>query len=164
MPFLPSEAPRCLQPFSYRRVQSAIAGVPPDSSYNSYRLVCPCGSDVWRTYGYWIPDGKELDDPLDIECCRCHAIRRLIDLKHDGYDGEIGSPWGPPTGREGVWRCPTCNSTDGHLIASFGYHYEPFDADEPEAKRVQDFFDAFLLRHYCLNAEIPVEVATFECA
>ena len=165
MAFLPSEAPRCLQSFGTRRVESAEAGLPPDASFNSYRLVCPCESDVWRVHGYSILDGREFDDPLDVECCRCHEIRRLINRERDGYDGEIGaSARDRSSGPKDVWRCPQCNSTHGHLIVSLGYQFEPFDPGEPEANRPQDFFDAFLLWHICLNADVLVEVVTFECA
>jgi hypothetical protein len=127
--------------------------------------MCPCGNDVWRVYGYRIPDGTEFDDPLEIECCRCHTIRRLIDREQDGYDGEIaGGARGRLTGPKDLWTCSRCDSADGHLMASFGYQFEPFDPDEPEASRAQDFFDAFLLRHGCLLGNGIAEVVTLECA
>lgn len=90
MSFLPSQAPQCLQQFGTRRVEPTEAGLPIDASFNSYRIACPCGSDVWRVHGYAILDGREFDEPIDLECSLCHETSRLIDRERDGYDGEIG--------------------------------------------------------------------------
>ena len=107
----------------------------------------------------------EFGDPLDIECCGCQAIRRLFDINQDGYNAEIGDLWDRDTNDpKHVWTCPQCQSPEGRLIASFGYQYELFEPHEPESHRSQDYFDAFLLHHFCVNDDSRVEVIVFECA
>jgi hypothetical protein len=165
MPFLPSDAPRCLELFGKQQVTNSAAMLPPEYCFNSYRLSCPCGGEAWRVHGYSLFDGKEFVDPLEVECCQCRQIKPLIDCERDGYDGEIGGCERiRSTGPKNIWTCSHCHSADGRLIASFGYQFEPFDPHNPESSHSQDFFDAFLLRHFCLQGNGSVEVVAFECA
>jgi hypothetical protein len=165
MPFLPSDAPRCLQSFGKALVTNAEAMLPPEYCFKSYRLICPCGGETWRVLGYAIPGSQEFDDPLEVECCRCGELKALIDCDRDGYDGEIGGGNRMRSaGPKETWACPQCHTADGRLIASFGYQFEPFGSHEPESSHAQDFFDTFLLRHFCLHGDGSVEIVAFECA
>jgi hypothetical protein len=162
MPLLPSLAPRCLSPFAYRQVTPSDAGLPEDVNFNSFALVCSCGADDWRVHGYWLGNREAFIGPLAVECTQCAAKLELIDTDKDGHDAEIGDSCvergsGPRT----IWICDECKSSDGRLIASFGYQFEP---DAEVALRQQDYFDAFILTHLCRASRRMVQVAMFDCA
>jgi hypothetical protein len=162
MPSLPSIPPRCLHSFSYRQVKPQDAGLPRSVTFNCFTLVCPCGSDVWRVHGYWLGLREDFVGPLAVQCVSCRVVRELINTDRDGYDAEIGdSCVESGKGARQVWMCDSCKSSDGPLIASFGYQFEP---DAEVALRHQDYFDAFILTHFCRKRRKAVQVAMFECA
>jgi hypothetical protein len=158
---IPTIAPRCLNQFRVRPVSSRDAGLPVPEGFATWALGCPCGDDRWRVLGNWFAFPLEFEGPLHAECSKCGCRLRLINTATDGYNGEIGvGIVEAETARE-MWTCPDCGTPEGSLLASFGYQYEP---DGENTDRLQDFFDAFLLTHLCLESRQPVRVAMFDCA
>jgi len=158
---LPVLPPRCLRGFRIRRVESADVGLPFPEGFTSFALGCPCGHETWRVLGNWFEDTTELVGPLIAECSHCGLRLRIIDTAIDGYDGEIGDGIVEDDASKAIWVCDKCGISDGLLIASFGYHFEP-DADD--LPRLQDLFDVFILTHVCAKSRTAVQVTMFECA
>lgn len=85
----------------------------------------------------------------------------MINTAIDGYNGEIGVGIVEDNVPKVTWVCDKCGASDGCLLASFGYHFEPDAEDMP---RLQDYFDAFILTHICKEARRTVQVTMFDCA
>ncbi len=162
MPFAPELPPRCLQNFRVRSVAPSEAGLPDGVSFNSYLIECTCSHDIWRIHGYLIAGTLAFDDPLFLECRQCNRIIKLIDTEHDGYDAEVGQLGIPSLEKMRIiWKCETCQSEYGRVIASFGYQY---DLGDGAVTGTQNLFDTFRISHICLDTNEIIEVATFECA
>jgi hypothetical protein len=158
---LPAFPPRCLSKFRVHRVESTGVGLPIPDGFNSYALACHCGHDTWRVLGNWFENTTEFIGPLFAECSHCGARLRIIDTAVDGYDGEIGDGIVEDDTPSATWVCSECGSSDGALVASFGYQFEP---DAEIMPRLQDYFDAFILTHLCRTSRRTVQVTVFECA
>lgn len=158
---LPSLPPRCLKEFKSRWVDSKEAGLPFPASFTSYALGCHCGHDTWSVLGNWFENTSCFVGPLLAECSHCGARLRIINTAIDGYNGEIGDGIVEDDDATVKWSCQQCGESDGVLIASFGYQFEPDPEDLP---RLQDLFDAFILTHVCQKSHEKVEVAMFDCA
>lgn len=161
MTSLPALPPRCLSAFRVFSVESADAGLPIPDGFNSYALACHCGHDTWRVLGSWFENTTEFVGPLFAVCSNCGARLRIINTATDGFNGEIGDGIVEEDTPNVTWVCAECGASDGSLIASFGYHFEP---DAEIAQRQQDYFDAFILTHVCKESRRTVQVTMFDCA
>jgi hypothetical protein len=144
----------------------SLAGLPGDALFNCFAIGCPCGNRQVTVLGYWrtsdIGGEAVFVGPLAIRCPECAATYELIDPAKDGYNGEMGdSSTLRGTGSPSAWRCPVCEDTQGALVASFGYQFEP---DDGEHGHWHDFFDTFILTHLCNKDQRPIEITIFECA
>ena len=142
-------------------VESTDVGLPMPNGFNSYALACGCGNDTWRVLGKWFDNATEFVGPLFAECVQCGARRRIINTATDGFNGEIGDGIVEADTPRDLWVCSKCGSSDGPLVASFGYHFEP---DAEISQRQHDYFDVFILTHICGVASHAVQVAMFDCA
>lgn len=158
---LPATPPRCLSGFRASRVESADAGLPSPEGFASFALGCHCGHDIWRVLGNWFEDTTYFVGPLFAECSHCCARLRIIDTGIDGYNGEIGVGIVEDDVSKITWYCDKFGASDGYLLASFGYHFEPDAEDMP---RLQDYFDAFILAHLCRASRKAIQVTMFDCA
>lgn len=158
---LPALGPRCLNRFRTSRVEPADVGVPLPEGFNSYSLGCRCGCDIWRVLGNWFENTTEFVGPLFAECSNCGTRLRIIDTTVDGYNGEIGGGIVEDDVPNVTWVCKICGATNGCLLASFGYQFEPDAEDMP---RLQDYFDAFILTHICVKSRKAVQITVFDCA
>jgi hypothetical protein len=111
--------------------------------------------------GNWYGETAEFEGPLYAQCCNCGSKLRIINTATDGFNGEIGDGILEDETANATWVCQECGATEGFLIASFGYHFEP---DEAIAGRFQDYFDALILTHVCKKSRQTVQVSMFDCA
>ncbi len=161
MKSLPPNPPQCISAFAYKVIEREVAGIPVDAAFNCFEISCSCGSEVWRLMGNYLPNSTEFVGPLIAICLRCGDERRLIDLRKDGYNAQIGDFFEEDVNACDTWKCPACGTRDGSVMISVGYQYEQDSTDPPN---IEDGFDTFIVTRRCNCSTIPIVVATLDCS
>ena len=164
--------PRFLDRFNANRRTARASEIEPFEGSVAFQILCKCGSDTLRVYGYEamsqaFPDMPVFLAPLSIECVACNKSDRLFDPRRDGYDGEDHSSAGATgSGKPTAFCCSECQHSEFQIATLLEYSLDDEEMEDwPElSARPQDFFTWFTLYGWCARCGSQAAITDYECA
>lgn len=162
-----ARAPAALTEFRATRI-----GIdPPDVSY---RVACPCGSEVGSLISElrpaeFFPGEYYWADPLVFQCAACTFAAPFFDRNRDGYDAIVCAiSVGELRTKDEIVPCPSCGGEQHRLTASFSYNFEDEEIEREwsaeERARLPDVFDWATFVIGCVECGKTHCFVDFECA
>lgn len=134
-----------------------------------FSVGCPCGERAAYLGCYSVSEGanpvKIFIGPLAIECPACGRVSDLLDTRHHGYDGELGSSSTMiGDGERARYACSDCGVRPMLVCPTFSYQLNDDDFAATAEGRPHDFFDCFALEGRCSGCDTLRRITDFECA
>lgn len=140
----------------------------------SYRIACPCGSEVGSLVSElrpaeFFPGQYFWADPLVFQCAACTFSAPFFDSNRDGYDAVCcGISVTEPRTKDEIVPCPSCGGEQHRLTASFSYQFEDEEVEREwsaeERAQLPDAFDWATFVISCVQCGKTHCFADFECA
>ena len=164
--------PRCFRAFEVTKGdESDNENLSPDALYSSFDLSCACGNSILHVLGFnWTnPDSGDTFyiGPVSAQCVKCSSTHVIFDIKHHGYDAELGNGcWcARGEGDPEKYSCSECSSEDFNVNVFFAFTDDLFDDDFEEARgRECDLFHWVNIIGTCEKCHAQQVACDFECA
>ncbi len=164
--------PRCIRAFLCNRAdESGNPNLTPESLYSSFDLECPCGNPAVRVLGYnWTnPDSGQsvFIGPIRTHCENCTATELVFDIRHHGYDAELGNGcWSARgEGEPEAYRCIQCSAEKFAVNAFLDFTDDLFDDGFEDMRgRECDLFHWVSITGACADCGTKQLICDYECA
>jgi hypothetical protein len=139
----------------------------------TWRLACRCGCVDGAFLGYPLSryntdyHGPKFVGPLSFQCSNCARVIGILDTRHHGYHGELGSNThycgeGPVTS----FVCPKCSTIRFVVLASLFFWPAAMDLveDEPRkyARYAENLFNQAIIHGRCSGCQQLTMMAAFD--
>lgn len=163
-------APRCIQGFEVTKGdESDNENLTPDALYSSFDLFCTCGNSILNVLGFnWTnPDCGDsvFIGPVSALCDKCSSTHEIFDIKHHGYDAELGNGCWSARGEGDPEKhsCPECSGGDFTVNVFFDFTDDLFDDDFEEARgRECDLFHWVNIVGTCVKCNESQVICDYE--
>lgn len=164
--------PRCIRAFEVTKGdESDNENLTPDTLYSSFDLSCPCGNSNLQVLGFhWTnPDTGDsfFVAPISALCSKCLSAREIFDIKHHGYDAELGHGCWAARGEGAAkkYSCSECSGEDFSVNVFFDFTDDLFDDGFEKARgRECDLFHWISIIGTCARCHTQDVVCDYECA